>query len=465
MTGVLRPTDDLISGGPRIRESTARIAAEISSGMRAGRTWPLTPAWFDAMAMRWASADPDTRLQLFRFVDVIPMLRSSQDVAEHFRVYFDRTQGNFPLPIRLAAWLAASKASGLVGHVIQRNVVRMAQRFVAGATIDEILECVRDLRSRGLEFTLDVLGEATISEKEADAYQGEYLALLGRLGPECRTWPSHPNWRMEFQTPRLNLSLKVSALYSRFDPIAPDATFAGVTSRLREIVRRARDQGAFLNIDMEQYAYKDLTMSIFRRLFEEPEFRDWPEIGIAMQAYLKDTEGDLHELLDWVKARGTPITVRIVKGAYWDYETLVARHRHWPIPVYTEKWQSDACFARCATFLLENRQWLRPAIASHNVVSLAHALAVAESIGAPRGSYELQMLYGMGDPLAPPLVQRGEQVRIYAPYGRLLPGMAYLVRRLLENSSNTSILNQSVAFGGIQVDLDNFERRCLPPEQ
>lgn len=434
--------------------------------MRAGRPWPLTPAWWDAMAMRWVSRDPDTRLQLFRFVDVIPMLRTSRNVADHFRVYFDRSQGSFPWPIRTAAWLGDTKAAGLMGRLIRRNVLRMARRFVAGSTIDEILASVRDLRRRGLEFTLDVLGEATISDKEADGYRDEYLALLDRLGPECRSWPAQskgmgPNGR----TPTLNLSLKVSALDSRFDPIAPEASFAGVTGRLRDIARSAREQGAFLNIDMEQYAYKDLTLSLFRRLFEEPEFRDWPDVGLAMQAYLRDTERDLRELLEWVKSRGTPITVRIVKGAYWDYETVMARHRHWPVPVYTQKWQSDASFARCATFLLENRDWLRPALASHNVLNLAHALAVAETLDAPRDSYEIQMLHGMADVLTRPLLQRGEQVRIYAPYGRLLPGMAYLVRRLLENSSNTSLLNQSLPAGGTLDEWIHFERRCLPPEQ
>ena len=134
------------------------------------------------------------------------------------------------------------------------------------------------------------------------------------------------------------------------------------------------------------------------------------------------------------------VWVRLVKGAYWDYETVIARREHWPIPVFTQKWQSDACFERCATFLLENERWLRPAIASHNVRSMAHALAVAEHLRLAPGAFEAQMLYGMGDELKQSFVDRGVRLRIYTPFGRLLPGMAYLVRRLLENTSNTSFL-------------------------
>jgi RHH-type proline utilization regulon transcriptional repressor/proline dehydrogenase/delta 1-pyrroline-5-carboxylate dehydrogenase len=412
--------------------------------------------------VRWATANEPTKVQLFRFVDVIPMLHEPEAVADHFAAYFDRSQGLFPLPLRFLARLARTNARSLVGRIVAANARRTARRFVAGATLDEIQAAVRRFRKRRLAFTLDVLGEATIAESEADAYQREYLSLLERLGPECARWPEIPEIDRcgPRVVPRLNLSVKASALYSRFDPIAPEDSFRGVAGRLREIFRAARRCGAFVNLDMEQYAYKDLTLAIFRRLLCEPEFRDWPDAGLAVQAYLKDAERDLRELLDWARARGTPVSVRIVKGAYWDYETVVARLRRWPTPVFTEKWRSDVSFDRCAAFLLEHRAHLRPAIASHNLFSIAHALAAAESFGAAPGEYELQMLYGMGEPFFGPLVERGERVRVYAPYGKLLPGMAYLVRRLLENSSNTSFLNQTLRVGRERDALQEYLARA-----
>jgi RHH-type transcriptional regulator, proline utilization regulon repressor / proline dehydrogenase / delta 1-pyrroline-5-carboxylate dehydrogenase len=177
----------------------------------------------------------------------------------------------------------------------------------------------------------------------------------------------------------------------------------------------------------------------------EPEFRDWPDVGIVVQAYQPEAEAELRMLRDWVEARGAPITIRLVKGAYWDYEVLSARRLGWPEPVYLEKWESDASFERCTRFLLRHHERLRPAFGSHNVRSLAHAIAAAEAMKLPPSAYELQTLHGMGDAIQAALVDRGHRVRVYTPYGALLPGMAYLVRRLLENTSNESFLKLSSA--------------------
>ncbi len=178
-------------------------------------------------------------------------------------------------------------------------------------------------------------------------------------------------------------------------------------------------------------------------MLSEPEFRDWPDVGIVAQAYLPETEADLRGLHEWVERRGTPITVRLVKGAYWDYEVVLARQLGWPVPVYQQKWRTDACFERCARFLMEHHEQLRPALGSHNVRSLAAAMAAAEALGVPGDAYEVQMLHGMGEPIQRALVDMGTRVRLYTPYGAMLPGMAYLVRRLLENTSNESFLKAS----------------------
>jgi RHH-type proline utilization regulon transcriptional repressor/proline dehydrogenase/delta 1-pyrroline-5-carboxylate dehydrogenase len=216
-----------------------------------------------------------------------------------------------------------------------------------------------------------------------------------------------------------------------------------VRSRLRPILRAARQRRAFVNVDMEQYAYKDLTLQIFREILLEDEFRAWPDVGIAIQAYLRDTATDLEGLRDWAERRGTPVWVRLVKGAYWDYETIMAAQQGWPVPVWSRKWESDAAYESLTRFLMEHHRHLRPALGSHNVRSLAHGLAVADVLGVPPRAYEVQMLYGMADPLKDVFVGLGRRVRVYTPYGQLLPGMAYLVRRLLENTANESFLRAS----------------------
>jgi RHH-type proline utilization regulon transcriptional repressor/proline dehydrogenase/delta 1-pyrroline-5-carboxylate dehydrogenase len=133
-----------------------------------------------------------------------------------------------------------------------------------------------------------------------------------------------------------------------------------------------------------------------------------------------------------------------VKGAYWDQETIKAAQKDWPQPVYNDKAATDANFERMTQLMLENHEYIYSAIGSHNVRSQALAMAIAETLNIPRRRFEMQVLYGMGDQLAKALVKRGHRVRVYAPYGELLPGMAYLIRRLLENTANSSFLRQSM---------------------
>src|SRR5204863_10210531 len=177
--------------------------------------------------------------------------------------------------------------------------------------------------------------------------------------------------------PQVNVSIKLSSLYSQFDPIDPARASSAVRERLRPILRAAQKRWAFVNIDMESHALKDLTIRIFKEVFEEPEFCQWADVGIAIQAYLKSAYQDLVELADWARKRGAPVWVRLVKGAYWDSETVLARQQGWPVPVWEEKWETDACYERASDLLLDNAGSLRPAFASHNARSLAHALAAA----------------------------------------------------------------------------------------
>jgi len=329
--------------------------------------------------------------------------------------------------------------------VARASARRLARKFIAGSNIPEAIQAVARLRRQSLAFTVDLLGEATITEPEAEQSQAEYLHLINGLSQAVNTWPANERIDRDFQgeLPRVNVSVKLSSLYSQFDPIDPEGTGRAVKARLRPLLQAARSNRAFVNFDMEQYAHKDVTLRIFQEILLEDEFRDWSHVGIAIQAYLRDTAGDLARLRDWAEQRGTSVWVRLVKGAYWDYETILARQMGWPIPVWQQKWQSDAAYERLTRFLLENYRWLRPAFGSHNVRSLAHALACAQVLDVPERSFEIQMLYGMADPIKQALVSMGQRVRVYTPYGQLLPGMAYLVRRLLENTANDSFLRAS----------------------
>jgi RHH-type proline utilization regulon transcriptional repressor/proline dehydrogenase/delta 1-pyrroline-5-carboxylate dehydrogenase len=215
-----------------------------------------------------------------------------------------------------------------------------------------------------------------------------------------------------------------------------------VFARLEPVVARLRELGGGLTVDMEHHDYKPLTLRLFRGLLDAFGGGDWLP-GIALQAYLPETERDLVELADFAERRGRRIGIRLVKGAYWDMETALAAQRHWPCPVFTEKSATDAAFERLTRLLFERRGTVYPAIGSHNLRSLAHALAAARAGGLAPEDYEIQMLYGMAEPLRHAVASFGAGLRIYLPTGELLPGIAYLIRRLVENTANTSILRQA----------------------
>jgi RHH-type proline utilization regulon transcriptional repressor/proline dehydrogenase/delta 1-pyrroline-5-carboxylate dehydrogenase len=412
----------------------------------------LTRAWLEDKLMGLGMHDPALKVQLFRFVDTLPYLKEPGDVSRHLLEYLGEAKHDLPWWARLGTRFIPSGGmlGGALAWAARTGAEQMARKFIAGSNVAEALDAVHTMRNRRLAFTIDLLGEATITEAEADHVQKQYLDLLTGLTREVNEWPEEPIIDRDDRgpIPRVNVSVKLSALFSQFDPIDPEGTTRAVCRRLRPILSLAKRTGAFVNFDMEQHSFKDTTLHIFRRILMEPEFRDWPHVGIAIQVYLKDTEHDLRQLLEWVKVeRRCPVWVRLVKGAYWDYETVVAAQNGWPVPVFTKKWQSDANYEKLSEFLLANVEWIIPAFGSHNIRSIAHAMAVAEKLKVPPRRFEFQMLYGMADPIKEAIQSLGYRLRIYTPYGQLLPGMAYLVRRLLENSSNDSFLRQGFAEG------------------
>ncbi len=394
-----------------------------------------------ARLMEWSMKDPVFKTQLFRFVDVLPSLNSSGEIVRHLQEYLgDKAVELNPA---LKAGLAASSfAPALVATPVKAQIVDMAGQFVAGADADDLVKQLRKNAKAGLATTIDLLGETVVSDAEADVFLRRNLDVLDSVSkflakePE----PCFSDLGPRGPLPRLNLSVKISALAPDVHPADPENSIVALKERFRPILRRAIEVGALINFDMESYKLKDLTLALFKSIFEEPEFAQRPAIGIAIQAYLRDCEPDLRDLVAWARKNHRPLSVRLVKGAYWDYETVVAQQRDWPVPVWSRKPESDANYEKLTLFLLENIDIVTPNFASHNVRSVAHAIAQAERLGIDPRAYEFQALYGMADELKAALRQMGHRVREYCAIGDLLPGMAYLVRRLLENTSNEGFL-------------------------
>jgi RHH-type proline utilization regulon transcriptional repressor/proline dehydrogenase/delta 1-pyrroline-5-carboxylate dehydrogenase len=402
--------------------------------------------------MHWSMDSKRFKDPLLRLVDVLPALTDRQAVIEHLKEYLghqaaqagERPWRHWDMVVAALLGSASSLRGSASAAAVRIAVARVAGQFIAGGTADQAVQAVVALRRRHQAFSLDLVGEKVLSEVEADAYAQAYADLIELLSASAANWPVDGliDLAETRPMPRVNLSIKLTALYSQFDPGAPRRTIDGVLGRLSPLARLARQHGVFLHLDMEHHEVKDLTLDIFERLAGEDEFAGWRDIGVVLQSYLRDSPADLERLIELGRRRGAPFCVRLVKGAYWDYENIVAAQRGWPVPVFIGKCRTDANFERLTERLLEASDLLDPAIASHNIRSLAHALVVQEALDLPLGQVEYQMLYGMGDPIKAALVERGRRVRVYVPFGELIPGMAYLIRRLMENTANVSFLRQ-----------------------
>ncbi|MCG8406539.1 MAG: proline dehydrogenase family protein [Phycisphaerales bacterium] len=435
--------------------ATKRIGREIFQRAEAAAPSVFSKEFWQQLAMNWLTRDESLKLRLFRFIEVMPALQDPAAIARHLDEYLKPGKDG-PSEKRFSAWpgflqLALayrrhdSAYASLVANAARFACTQGARQFIAGSTPEQALASVRSMRRRRMTFTLDVLGETIIADRIARRNQELYINLFKHLSREARGWSDVPildraPWGL---LPKVNISLKLSAIVVKFDPIDPHGAAEAVLDRLRPILRVARDCGAFVNIDMEHYAVKNLTLDIYQRVLMEPEFKDWSDCGIVIQCYMPDGESDIATLMAWARKRGTPITVRLVKGAYWDSETADAVRNGWPIPLFTEKRQSDIAFESVARRMLENADIIRPAFASHNVRSIAYVIAMEDALGLPPRTLELQMLTGMGDQLKRAMVGMKQRIRVYAPFGDLVTGMAYLIRRLIENTSNESFLRQS----------------------
>jgi RHH-type transcriptional regulator, proline utilization regulon repressor / proline dehydrogenase / delta 1-pyrroline-5-carboxylate dehydrogenase len=436
---------------PSNEAKVQKIATELLAATRENRSLLSQMRdkmrWDDKL-LAWTMANPGLRVQLFRFIDCLPALTTKAEIARHLQEYLSADQVELPGALKgLLNFTNPDSVPGqLAATTVTTAVETLARKYIAGEKIEQIIKTVEGLRKDKMGFTIDLLGEAVITEAEAQSYLDRYLEIITKLATAAKSWSAVPaiDAAEGVAIPTVQVSVKLTAFYSQFDPLDPQGSQEKVCDRLRILLRHAQSAGVAIHFDMEQYEYKAVTLAILKQLLMEEEFRQRSDIGMTIQAYLRDSSGDLQDLISWAKERGCPVTIRLVKGAYWDRETIHAAQKNWPQPVYNDKAATDVNFEKLTQLMLENHQYIYSAIAGHNVRSQANAIALAQSLNVPKRCVEFQMLYGMGDKLAKAIVSQGYRVRIYCPYGDLLPGMSYLIRRLLENTANSSFLRQNL---------------------
>lgn len=426
-----------------IEQRARAIGAELLEAARANQSgWLSRQFWSDKL-MNWSMKDPHFKVQLFRFVDAFPSLRTPEQVHDHLVDYL--SQPGVKLPPGMGLGIAAGGiAQSLFSKTVTSQITGMAKKFIAGTDAESALPVLRKLWDRNVAFSVDLLGEACVSEAEADAYRARYLDLLTLLPQQTADWPGNPVLERDHlgALPRVNVSIKISSLAARLDAIDPEGSIERAIRSIEPILVAAKRTGALVNFDMEHHALKDLTLALFMQCCERFDF----EAGIAMQAYLRSGDADAKRIIDWAQRTRRTVTVRLVKGAYWDYETIRADMENWPTPVWSRKRDTDACFERMTGAFIAacprsaDAGGVKLALGSHNLRSIALALSLLEHRSLPANAIELQMLHGMADALKDACVDRQLRVREYVPVGEMIPGMAYLVRRLLENTSNESWL-------------------------
>ena len=418
------------------------VGQRLAARPRGALTHPIRT--LDERAMQLAARDRELRAALFRLVDVTPAVRDLADLGRHLAGLVGEIHER-PASLEAAMRAANTKAGRMaLGVAVAAGVRHMSHRFIIGASAREARGELRRMWDAGVASTVDLLGEVTVAESEADEYRDRCAETLQQLAADARALPQRPVLERDSlgPIPRANLSVKVSALTPVLRPEAPERGAEDAGERLRPLLIRSRDLGAHLHLDMESLDARETTLELMFGLLDEPEFQHGPSVGLVLQSYLRDSPAQLDRILEWAAGapRNPPLVVRLVKGAYWDHEVAAARQHGWDAPVFTDKAECDRNFEALTRRLIAARPLVRVAIGSHNVRSLAHAIAWNRLTGGSDRDLELQVLRGLGDEMAESLAAAGLRVRVYCPVGDLITGMAYLVRRLLENTSNESFL-------------------------
>ena len=334
-----------------------------------------------------------------------------------------------------AGWMR--KFTRKAGEPLVRLAVRRAMRiiggeFVVGRSIEEALARSAQEAEVGL-CSFDMLGEGARTQQDARRYLKSYEHAIDVIGAAAAGRPAQE---------ASSISIKLSALESRYSLLQRDQVMRRLVPEALTLARRAADLGIGLTIDAEEADRLDLSLDVIEALAQDPATRHWPGLGLAVQAYGKRALG----VIDWAAATarssGRRMTVRLVKGAYWDSEIKRAQERGLNgYPVYTRKVTTDVSYLACAGRLFSHAEAIYPQFATHNAHSIASVLELA-----PAGAdYEFQRLHGMGRLLyaeAARKIARFPRVRVYAPVGEHKDLLAYLVRRLLENGANTSFVNR-----------------------
>ena len=335
--------------------------------------------------------------------------------------------------------LVGKGSEPLIRQGVQLAMQMLGEQFVTGETIDEALKRAREMEAKGFRYSYDMLGEAALTEADAQRYMQSYENAIHAIGKASKG---------QGVVHGPGISIKLSALHPRYSRAQHQRVLTELLPRVLQLAELAHHYDIGLNIDAEEAERLDISLDILQALCEASSLQGWQGIGFVIQAYQKRCPFVIDFVVDLAQRTGHRLMVRLVKGAYWDSEIKRAQlDGQSDYPVYTRKHHTDVSYLACARKLLAAPEAVYPQFATHNAHTLAAIAAVAEELRGPyqAGQYEFQCLHGMGEPLYMQVVGGdvlSRPCRIYAPVGTHETLLAYLVRRLLENGANSSFVNR-----------------------
>lgn len=323
--------------------------------------------------------------------------------------------------------------SPVIRSAVKRAMKEMGHQFVLGETIESALKKGAKAATKGYTYSFDMLGEAAITQTDADTYFESYQQAILKLGSQAVSSNMVKN---------PGISIKLSALHPRYEILQRDRVLTELVPSVIKLALMAKELNLGLNIDAEEADRLDISLDVIQAVLKEQALENWTGFGVVVQAYNKSAEPVIDWLYCLAKKHNRKIMLRLVKGAYWDTEIKHAQVEgvdHYP--VFTQKNFTDVSYLCCAKKLLRMSDTIYPQFATHN----AHTVASIIEIAKPDEQYEFQRLHGMGENVYRQLVEQQKiECRIYAPVGEHRDLLAYLVRRLLENGANSSFVNQIV---------------------
>lgn len=375
-----------------------------------------------SFCMRFGSYYPILRPEFLKLVDAANFVKSP---SKYIYRSLNGIQGGLSMFLRVVLKMAQI----LVPKILSDAVIRFSIKHILTPhflLVDEQaykkVKCQYEADSAGI--ILDVVGEEALSQEEADAYMKSYRYVIEKYGGKVA----------------VKLSSLVAGLSFRSSNYEENKRV--LKKRFTEILLCAQEHHVSVTLDAEErFKWCGLIEDVFCETVLEGRFRNMPNIGIALQAYRKDSFSSAERLLAVAKERDCPLTVRVVKGAYWDTEFAIAEQNGWDYPLFEVKEETDKNFDTIVSFFLKHRDFVHLAVGTQNPKSVAHAIV---SAGGNLKNFEIQVLYGLGEPMRLALCHEHIPVSVYCPMGDPEKGMAYLVRRIIENTAGNSCLLESM---------------------